>query len=114
MGLLDFLKPVEPIAHPRLGTLRFASGRWRGTVVLPEAKDVALLVPGSRGGPDAAAASAAERFSDWWAAARESVAKGLAVSCSSLSSSSSVSPSPGFWERPGTRVPGTRRHAGCG
>lgn len=77
MGLLDFLKPVQPIAHPRLGTLKFASGRWRGTIALPEAKEVALLVPGRRDGPDAAAAGAAERLSDWWAAAKGSVAKEL-------------------------------------
>ena len=77
MGLLDFLKPVEPMVHPRLGALRYASGRWRGTVTLPEAKDVALLLPGGRGGPEPAAMAAAERLGAWWAGAKAGVAQEL-------------------------------------
>ena len=77
MGLLDFLKPPEPMVHPRLGTLRRTSGRWRGTVSLPGAADVVLFLPGGRSGPDAAAAGAAERLAEWWSAARAGIAKEL-------------------------------------
>lgn len=77
MGLLDFLKPVEPQTHPRLGSLRFGSGHWRGSIALADSKDVVLLVPGGRGGPDPAALGTAERVAEWWAGARGSVAKEL-------------------------------------
>ena len=77
MGVLDFLKAPEPLVHPRLGTLRYRSGQWRGTIALEESKDVALRIPGGRDGPDAGALESAERVAGWWSAARASVAKEL-------------------------------------
>jgi len=77
MGILDFVKAPEPREHPRLGTLRYRSGRWRGTIALEESKGVALLIPGGRGGPDPGALDSAERAAGWWGAARASVAKEL-------------------------------------
>ena len=77
MGLLDFLKPVEPRSHPLFGALRYKSGRWRGVLALPESKTILLLVPGGRGGPDAQSLSAAERLADWWNRAKAAVAKEL-------------------------------------
>jgi len=77
MGVLDFLKPVEPLAHPRLGTLRYGSGHWRGTMALPESSDIVLLLPGGRGGPDPDVLISAERVPEWWARAKANVAKEL-------------------------------------
>ena len=78
MGLLDFLKPVEPRQHPRLGALRYGSGRWRGALALQESKEeVALLIPGGRGGPDPGALGVAERVAEWWGRAKTAVAQEL-------------------------------------
>ena len=58
MGLFGFLK-ATPIRHPRLGTLVWSRGYWRGTLAVAGQGEVPALIAGSRSGPSGVAAELA-------------------------------------------------------
>jgi len=76
MGILDFLRP-PPQAHNEFGQLRFAGGRWRGTIGIANGARVPLYLPGSRTGPPPEALEVAEQASAWWMRARPEVEREL-------------------------------------
>lgn len=44
-----------PFKHPTLGEFKRSGGHWRGTLELPVARGVPLILPGSRQAPDSKA-----------------------------------------------------------
>jgi len=76
MGIFDFLRP-PPQPHAQFGQLRFAGGRWRGTVALENGARIPILIPGSRHGPQPEALEVAEHASAWWAKTRPDVEREL-------------------------------------
>ncbi len=62
MGLFSFLKP-KPFIHPKLGTLEWSRGHWKGSLDVPSIGTTTIMLAGNRSGPEKTAAEYANQFS---------------------------------------------------
>ena len=66
-----------PQTDPVLGQLRRSRGHWRGAIVLAGTADIALIVAGSRAGPDATARDLATVAAALWSSQRASIERAV-------------------------------------
>ena len=76
MGLFDLFKS-EPYRDPVLGTLDREGGRWRGSLTLPGAGVVPLLLSGGRARPDEASLLLARGLPDKYSSMRADIERHL-------------------------------------
>lgn len=76
VSLFGFLRP-DPVQHPRLGTLVWSGGHWRGTADIAPFGTTPVLVAGSRSGPNGVAAEIASELPSRLPALAPAVAQAL-------------------------------------